>query len=347
MFSNFKIGVRLIGGFLLVAGISVVVGMVGLQNAGQMNQLAERMYSQELVGLSTIKEANIELIYIGRARSNFLLATTQQERDKQLAAIQKSSATVKEQMAKAKPLFVTERGKELFAKFDSEWERFQTEQQRALALAASEKLAEHDPALVQAMSTVRSKADALDDMLDELARQKDARAAQANDETEAIYSGSRQTLIAIIVGGVALGVVLGWLISRSVARPIGRVVEVANRLAEGDMTVEIVGKSRDEVGQLLDAMRHMTQRLTQVVAEVNASAESLAGASEEVSATAQSLSQAASEQAAGVEETSASLEQMTASISQNTENAKVTDSMASQASGQAAEGGEAVKATVS
>ncbi|MBL7340093.1 methyl-accepting chemotaxis protein, partial [Escherichia coli] len=64
------------------------------------------------------------------------------------------------------------------------------------------------------------------------------------------------------------------------------------------------------------------------------------------SATAQSLSQAASEQAAGVEETSASLEQMTASISQNTENARVTDGMAAQAAREAAEGGEAVKATV-
>ncbi len=80
--------------------------------------------------------------------------------------------------------------------------------------------------------------------------------------------------------------------------------------------------------------------------EVNSGAEALAGASEEVSATAQSLSQAASEQAAGVEETSASIEQMTASISQNTENAKVTDGMATKAASEATEGGEAVKATV-
>jgi methyl-accepting chemotaxis protein len=66
-----------------------------------------------------------------------------------------------------------------------------------------------------------------------------------------------------------------------------------------------------------------------------------------VSATAQSLSQAASEQAAGVEETSASIEQMTASIAQNTENAKVTDGIATQAASEAARGGEVVKATAS
>ena len=62
--------------------------------------------------------------------------------------------------------------------------------------------------------------------------------------------------------------------------------------------------------------------------------------------TSQSLSQASSEQAASVEETTASMEQMTASISQNTENAKVTDGMASKASKEAVEGGDAVTKTV-
>ena len=88
----------------------------------------------------------------------------------------------------------------------------------------------------------------------------------------------------------------------------------------------------------------MVAKLSHVISEVRSSAEALSGASEEVSATAQSLSQASSEQAASVEETSASIEQMTASISQNTENAKVTDGMATKAAQEATEGGEAVKA---
>jgi len=86
--------------------------------------------------------------------------------------------------------------------------------------------------------------------------------------------------------------------------------------------------------------------LSSVIRDVNSVVDSLSSASEEVSATAQSLSQASSEQAAGVEETSASIEQMTASIAQNTENAKVTDGMATKAAQEATEGGAAVKETV-
>jgi methyl-accepting chemotaxis protein len=346
MFSNLKIGVRLIAGFVLVASISAFVGFVGISNASKMNDMADDMYNKELMGLSYIKEANINLIYIGRARSNYLLATSQAERDKHLASIAKSSASLKEYIDKAKPLFVSDRAKEIFTAFSSLSEDYQREMQRALAMAATKKLAERDEALNTSLDLVRDKANKLDDMLDELIAQKEARAKKASEDTESLYQASRTTMIGAIAGGVLLGIVLGFLISRSVSRPLARAVDAANRLAEGDLSVKIESTSRDETGQLLTAMQNMITKLSQVVTEVNSGAEALAGASEEVSATAQSLSQASSEQAAGVEETSASIEQMTASISQNTENAKVTDGMATKAANEAMEGGEAVKATV-
>jgi methyl-accepting chemotaxis protein len=89
----------------------------------------------------------------------------------------------------------------------------------------------------------------------------------------------------------------------------------------------------------------LARSLSGIVREVQMVVAGLAGSSQEVSSTAQSLSQAASEQAAGVEETSASIEQMTASIAQNTENAKITDGIATQAAVDAGRGGEVVKAT--
>ena len=127
---------------------------------------------------------------------------------------------------------------------------------------------------------------------------------------------------------------------------IDDVVRVMGAMSEGDLTKRIDKHYEGAYGQMKEYVNNTTEKLSQVVTEVNAGAEALAGASEEVSATAQSLSQSASEQAAGVEETSASIEEMTASISQNTENAKVTDGMATKAAGEANEGGEAVKATV-
>jgi len=124
------------------------------------------------------------------------------------------------------------------------------------------------------------------------------------------------------------------------------VVRVMSAVSDGDLTKTIEKSYDGEFGKLKDYTNSTVTKLSRVVEEVNNNAEALVNASEQVSATAQSLSQASSEQAAGVEETSASLEQMTASISQNTENAKVTDGIATKAAQEAIQGGSAVETTV-
>ncbi len=147
----------------------------------------------------------------------------------------------------------------------------------------------------------------------------------------------------------ALTLVMSFFIIRRLLSELGGepayATAIATEVAAGNLTLDIVVKPNDH-SSLLFAMRSMVHKLSQVVGDVNHGAQALAGASEQISATAQSLSQASSEQAAGVEETSASMEQMTASIAQNTENAKITDGMATKAALDAVEGGAAVGATV-
>jgi methyl-accepting chemotaxis protein len=346
MLSNFKIGTRLVAAFVIVAALSAVVGVVGLQNTREMNDLAMQMYNRELLGVSYIKEANTNVIEIGRARANFLLAATPEERETHLASIKRSSAAARENFDQARTRFVTERARTLFAQIDGVWEEYQRDMSRALAVAAAEPLQSRPPELVRLLDSVRQRANSMDSAIGELEQMKRNNAKTAIEQTESIYENSRTMMIAIIAVALLAGVGLGLLISRSISRPIRQAAVVADSLSQGDLSMQIEVKGKDETAQLLGAMQHMVGRLSSVVAEVNAGAHALAGASEEVSATAQSLSQAASEQAAGVEETSASLEQMTASIAQNTENAKVTDGMAAKASSEAAEGGEAVKSTV-
>ncbi|HEY9109674.1 MAG TPA: MCP four helix bundle domain-containing protein, partial [Roseateles sp.] len=319
MFSNIKIGLRLTVAFLLVAAASVVVGVVGIQNTAAMSEHAERMYGTELMGLSYIKEANIDLIYVGRARSNFMLAQSAEQRTKQLDTVNQSFAMMKDNIGKARPMLVSERGKQLLASVTTAMDSYEHEIQALLAEAGKRKMVEHDETLDRLSQSALAKAKVADDLLTDLSKLKEERAKEAAEETAALYARSRTVMVGTMVAALLGGVLLGIVISRGISKPLAQAVDAANKLAEGDLSVRIDAKTTDEVGQLMQAMHHMVEKLSQVVAEVNSGAEALAGASEEVSATAQSLSQAASEQAAGVEETSASIEQMTASIAQNTE----------------------------
>ena len=66
MFRMMKVGTRLTLGFLTVVVLGIIVTSIAIYNMAQMNERAKRLYHQELMGLSYVKEANIDLIYIGR-----------------------------------------------------------------------------------------------------------------------------------------------------------------------------------------------------------------------------------------------------------------------------------------
>ncbi len=164
-------------------------------------------------------------------------------------------------------------------------------------------------------------------------------AAVAGDLSQRIEVGGKQGFMKLLGEGIND-------LTGTSEEVIGETVRVIERIAQGDLTQTIDRDYQGSFMRLKDATNSAVRKLSETISEVRSAADALYGASGQVSATAQSLSQGASEQAASVEETSASIEQMSASINQNAENAKVTDGMASKASKEAGEGGDAVGQTV-
>jgi methyl-accepting chemotaxis protein len=126
----------------------------------------------------------------------------------------------------------------------------------------------------------------------------------------------------------------------------GDIGDVFSALSSGDLGRRIEREYTGVFGQVKQDANATCEKLASIIEQVRGAAEALTGAANQVSATAQSLSQAASEQASSVEETTASIDTMSASISQNSDNARVTDGMATKASKEAADGGVAVTRTV-
>ena len=155
-----------------------------------------------------------------------------------------------------------------------------------------------------------------------------------------------QVIILIGLASMVIGLLLAFLVSRAITRPLARAVELAEAVAEGDLTRTVDVDSRDETGQMVAALNTMVERLRQIVMEVQTGANNVSSGSQEISAAAEELSQGASEQAAAGEEASSSMEQMGANISQNTENAKQTESIALKAAQDGQETGTAVGKTV-
>ncbi|MFV0420670.1 HAMP domain-containing methyl-accepting chemotaxis protein [Oleidesulfovibrio sp.] len=123
-----------------------------------------------------------------------------------------------------------------------------------------------------------------------------------------------------------------------------KVAAIADSLAGGDLRVSLEPRSAED--RLFKSLGTMVSRFSEVVSEVQLSAENVSTGSEELNATAEALSQGSTEQAASVEQCSSSTEEMASRIAQNAENAKTTESIAASAARDARESGKAVSETV-
>lgn len=168
----------------------------------------------------------------------------------------------------------------------------------------------------------------------------------ARDKADQLVNDANKIIVGTIIASVIFGIIIAMFLANLITAPITVGVAFAKSLAEGDLTAKLDVNGKDEIGQLAQALRDMRDKLCEVVAQVRSNSDTLASASQQVSATAQSMSQMATEQASSVEETTSSIEQLNASVQQNTENAHVTEQMATRSAGEAKEGGSAVNETV-
>jgi methyl-accepting chemotaxis protein len=206
---------------------------------------------------------------------------------------------------------------------------------------------------------------------------------------DAVITAVGWKTIALLGGFLLTAIVLSFVITivlrRSIVNPLAQAMQVADRVAAGDLNHDVVVNRADEIGQLLNsnkgmvtalrgmatvaegiaagdltnnikpqsdkdvlgiAFSNMSTKLKQVIAEVREAANVVTAGSSQVNASAQQLSSGTSEQAASVEETTSSLEEMNASITQNAENSRQTEQMALKVIKDAEESGKAVKETV-
>ncbi|WP_233965783.1 methyl-accepting chemotaxis protein [Pectobacterium polaris] len=161
-------------------------------------------------------------------------------------------------------------------------------------------------------------------------------------ETKTFISEALFWTLLLSACSAVLGVLIAWLLTRSVTAPLSIALSSALRIGEGDLRGTIAVDSRDEFGQLLEAMRDMQSSLTKTVITVRDNAESVASASIQIAQGNADLSSRTEEQASALEETSSTMTQLGMTVKNNADNARQADQLAKNASTVAQQGGQVV-----
>jgi len=199
-------------------------------------------------------------------------------------------------------------------------------------------------AVVAAEQAGKGKAgmDAMRSLLAEVTQAERVLLAQRSEEAAAL----RTRTTWVLLGGGALAAVLAtclaWLLARNITRPLHQAVALARQVASGDLTAQIMVRSRDETGQLMAALREMNAALADIVGQVRGGTDTIATASAEIAAGNMDLSSRTEQQASSLEETASSMEELTSAVKQNADNAQAARTLAASASSVAQQGGAVV-----
>ncbi|MBC7202427.1 MAG: MCP four helix bundle domain-containing protein [Pusillimonas sp.] len=345
---NLKVRTKLIGSFLIVAAIAAIIGVIGMRSTQQINQLTQKLYEKEFIGLRHASEADRQLVAAGRALRSTLLTSTADDYRSEYFSIDNhfmSARLALEDLAKTE---VSEQGRK----------RVQDAQEAVLAyMKIARDVVSDDPSvslgrldtIERVFTEMRPMGEEAESLIKRIVydQQDDAKAA-----TRSIQTIFQQTLIFMIVLtaiGVLIAIALGLLITRGLTRQLGgepnEVASIAGSIAKGNLNNTIKVPKRAN-GSIMHAMHLMQESLRKVVGAVRTSSDHIAAGTTQIAAGNADLSQRTEEQAANLTETAAAMEELASTVKSNAEVAQQAAHMATSASKSATQGGEIVQNVV-
>jgi methyl-accepting chemotaxis protein len=338
-FNNLKVGTRLTFAFVILVGLMLTITFVGASQMKTIYDGADLIASNRFPKTVAMNAVISDIHVVGRAARDMVLSDPAKAREFSSeidAAIARNGDRFE---VFKKTVVLTPAGKKgVEDSLAARATYLDAVNDFRRALAAGKV----DDAKVTLQTRVRvgetAFAAAVDAMLKHQAKYIDQAAASGGAE----FSSARLELLGLSALAALLAGVFAFVITRSVTRPLRHAVEMARSVAAGDLTSTITVNSRDETGQLLQALQDMNANLVKIVSEVRDGTDSIATASKEIASGNADLSQRTEEQASSLEQTASSMEELTNTVRQNAENAKAANQLAASASDIAARGGSVV-----
>ena len=179
-------------------------------------------------------------------------------------------------------------------------------------------------------------------LIDKLIEAEQVSARQIQDDVVSSAKKESLGLSAFGVAILAIAIIVSWVLTRSITAPLRDAVVVAQRVAAGELNSNVTVSGRDEISELLQALKDMDDSLLKIVSEVRQGTDAIATASAEIATGNSDLSSRTESQASSLEQTASSMEELTDTVRQNAENARQANQLVVSASEFAQKGGKVV-----
>ncbi len=335
MLKDFSIKSRLIFMIALLSLMMLTIGGTGIYGLSTVNSSIKTVYDDRMVALGQLDHV-IRLINRNQLAIAKALTGDPAQMAKEMDSIDKNIADASKTWAEYLSTYITPDEKKLADQFSSDRKVFLEEGLKPAMTAARAQDVKLATELLHGKMTalfekMREPMNALINLqLDE--------AKKEYEQSQSFFGKFKIFSISAILFALVFGAMFGlWLIG-SITKPLNYAVDIAQHIADGDLTQHIHSDSNDETGKLLDALKNMNEHLIQTVGEVRIGTDTIATASSQIAAGNLDLSSRTEEQASSLEETASAMEELTSTVKQNADNAGQANQLVVAASDYAVKG---------
>ena len=344
--ARLKIGQRLLAGFACVLVLAVIVGAFSVSRLARVNADTTDLATNWLLATRMLSEFKTNVSILRRAEASSIMSGKPEVVAAQARRVTDAKAKAAESWKAYLGTVELPEERAIASDIEAARDRYYAALDKSFATDASTPEG-HDKLLAEYETESKASFDALFGTITHDVEFQTRGADAAYRSSQDIYANARLAIIGLLAAAVVTGALMAFVITRSIVRPLGSAVKVAEAVAEGNLTSAIVASGADEVSQLLRALRRMNESLVTIVSRVRNSSDSIATGSSQIAAGNTDLSQRTEEQASNLQQTAASMEELTATVKQNADTARAATQIASGATAAAAEGGRVVGQVVS
>jgi methyl-accepting chemotaxis protein len=341
--SNLKIGTRLGLGFGIVLLLLVASVGMGLRYMASIQDTLLNITEGNNVKIDAAVQMRVSQLRVMIAASNLALLQDSNAMAEQERLVLAARADYSAASDKLHKLVTQEDGKAILARVDAAAAATRPLTNKARELGLANKTEEATAVLLKEVGPAAAIWQAA---LEDMAHQEEANNMRDEKQAGAAYTAAHTLMISIGALALALGMLIAYLATRSITAPLRVALKVAQTVAAGDLSSNIVSRSTDETGELLDALKKMNDSLRDIVGRVRTGTDTIATASSQIASGNLDLSSRTEQQASSLEETASSMEELATTVKQNSDNARQADVLAISASQVAVKGGQVVAQVV-
>jgi len=236
---RWRTGTKLLVGFSGVLLIALALGVQSLINLRRMRDEADRIYARELVGISHIKNANVDLIYIGRALRRMILAPDALRREKAHQEILAAETALMREIAESRKAVYRAHNIKSLDRFEHHLTLYLARVAEAMQVIERSPFASGEAADIVSSPEFTRDADAAEALMSEVTQVKESGAAEAARYANALYVKSRNWTLALLGAGLGLGALLAFVISGSITKPAGELSTAIREIAAGRLDLSV------------------------------------------------------------------------------------------------------------